>query len=499
MIETLEGREGWGMLNRALCRVVYPRSAEEIVEAFTQAREAGARVAFWGNGRSYGDAQLNEGGLLLDFSRMASVLDFDRNTGVVTVQPGVTLQALSEHVLPHGYWPPVVSGTRRTTLGGCLAANIHGKNNWKHGPIGDHVLAFGFVTPDGETHEVTRASNPELFYAAIGGFGMLGCFTWMRLAMKRVYSGRIRVEPRSCSSLEEMFRCFEQYNGDDWDYVVGWLDAFARGAALGRGQIHAAKYLEEGADPEGQATMSLERQQLPSRVFGVLPKGWLWRFMQPWSHRWGLRLVNALRFRWAARPSSQHAHLESHTAFNHLLDFVPRWKWAFKPGGILQYQLFIPKDEARKVFRRALELQQDLGLESTLLVMKRHRADAFLMSHAVDGYSLAQDFHVTDANRARVFEMARRFDQMVVDAGGKFYFAKDGVVSSDAVRRAFGDRLAQFLWMKNRYDPHQLLQSNLFRRTLAPAMQGVAPQEMQLLDSVEPAVSSSDEAQAFEE
>jgi decaprenylphospho-beta-D-ribofuranose 2-oxidase len=206
--ETTERREGWGMASQALCEVRYPGSEEDIRAALEHARASGLTVLPWGNGRSYGDAALNESNVLLDTSRMTQIVDWDPESGVVTCQPGVTLEKLWKHILRDGWWPPVVSGTMLSTLGGLVAANAHGKNNVMHGPIGDHVVGFTLVTGAGETRQVTAESDPDLFHAAIGGMGWLGVFTSVTLQMKRVYSGQLEVLPLCEPNLQGMFDAF---------------------------------------------------------------------------------------------------------------------------------------------------------------------------------------------------------------------------------------------------------------------------------------------------
>lgn len=460
----LQGRSGWGMASHALARVVYPEHADDVRSAFATARAHRLTVHCWGNGRSYGDAALNEGNLLLDFSRMNRILDWNAATGVVRAQPGVTLNKLWESLLGDGYWVPVVTGTQFTTLGGVVAANAHGKNNYKYGPFGDHVLAFEMVTPDGELREVTRESDPDLFHAAIGGFGWLGVFVSITLQMKKVHSGRLKVLPLLEDDLEGMFRTFERCNAEDWDYVVGWIDAFPGGSALGRGQIHAARYYGESEDPEGKASLALERQHLPDHFFAVVPKSWLWWLAKPWAHRLGMRLINFARFTWM-RVAGHDLHPQEHARFNFLLDYVPNWKWIYKPGGLIQFQFFLPKDQARTVIRRALEMGQERRLESWLVVMKRHRPDPFWLSHAVDGYSFAMDFPVTDRNRESLWQLTQAYAEMVVQAGGRFYFAKDSTVSGAHVRRSLGDAvLGKFFALKRRVDPDGLLSGSQLRR-----------------------------------
>lgn len=459
-----ERREAWGMANVTVSEVVRPRTAADVVAAFELARERGLKVIAWGNGRSYGDAALNEGHLVLDMGEMNRIVAWDKSTGKVTVEPGVTIAKLWRHILPDGYWPPVVSGTSFTTFGGCAAANVHGKNNWKHGPIGEHIESFTLVTPDGTIREVTPDSDPNLFHAAIGGFGALGVFTSITLQTKRVYSGRLDVQPLAAADLDAMFRHFEHFNAEEWDYVVGWIDAFARGRALGRGNMHAARYVERDEDPEGQRMLDVGSQELSSSIFGF-PKAWLWWPMRFWAHRPGMRFINWSRYTWSTFERNQHRHLQPHAQFNFLLDFVPNWKKVYEPSGLIQIQLFIPKAHARRVIQQALQLQQDLGYESWLVVMKRHRRDPFWLSHAVDGYSFAMDFPVWPRRRQELLELGRRLERMVVESGGRFYLAKDSLVRGSSFRESLGDEiLGHFAGMKARLDPDGLLESNLWRR-----------------------------------
>jgi len=179
--------ENFGHSLRAPSYRVRPTRNEEICDVFHLAEQEGLTITARGAGRSYNDAALNGGGIMLDTSAMNQILEWNPASGVVRCEPGVTLEKLWKHVEPDGWWPPVVSGTMKTTLGGCLSANIHGKNNFKKGTIGEHVLEFSAILPTGESITCTPAANSELFYAMISGLGMLGVFTSITLQMKRIY------------------------------------------------------------------------------------------------------------------------------------------------------------------------------------------------------------------------------------------------------------------------------------------------------------------------
>src|SRR6266542_5954652 len=116
--------ENFGHSLSAPSYVIKPTTTEEINEAFALAKKSGLALSARGAGRSYNDAALIGGGIMLDMRGMNAITEWNPATGLITAQPGVTLEQVWQKVLPDCWWPPVVSGTMTTTLGGCLAANI---------------------------------------------------------------------------------------------------------------------------------------------------------------------------------------------------------------------------------------------------------------------------------------------------------------------------------------------------------------------------------------
>jgi FAD/FMN-containing dehydrogenase len=441
-----------------------PTRPEEIAQAFRLAQKTGLNVAARGAGRSYNDAALNGGGIVLDLTAMNRITGWDAATGQVQAQPGVTLQQLWQRVEPDGWWPPVVSGTMFTTLGGCLAANIHGKNNYKAGPIGEHVIEFSAILPTGAQITCSPRKNSDLFYAMISGLGMLGIFTSITMQMKRIYSGLLEVSARPVHDLHEHLTVLLN-DAPKYDYIVGWLDATVGGHALGRGQVHAARYLQSGEDPDPKATMQLKNQVLPSRILGVFPKSILHIFMTPFMNNLGSWAVNTGKY---LSSLPRHTFRQPQAAFHFLLDYIPNLERAYGRGGLIQYQSFLPKDQAEAAWREMLSLSLRRGLPSYLGVTKRHRPDKFLLSHAVDGFSAALDFKVTNANRAELSRMLQDFDRIVLDAGGRFYFAKNSETTAKSALRFLGAKTVQELKrLKRRCDPDGVLESNLYRRLFA--------------------------------
>lgn len=452
--QTFTALENFGHSMSAPSYLFTPKTPDEIYEAFQLAKKTGLTVTLRGAGRSYNDAAMNGGGIVLDLTGMNQIIEWDSGSGLVRCKAGVTLEQLWQKVLPDGWWPPVVSGTMTTTLGGCLGANIHGKNNFRMGTIGEHVTEFTAILPTGAKITCSPKKNGDLFYSMISGLGMLGVITTVTLQMKKIDSGLIEVHAWPTHTLEEQLTSLEE-GAPNHDYIVGWLDTIT----IGHGQIHAADYVHDDSDP---AKMQVSYQSLPSRLFGVMPKSLLHYFMTPFMNNLGAWGINTGKYIASLR---RHTFRQSHAAFHFLLDYVPLWELSYGRNGLIQYQSFLPKETALQTWTEMLTTAKKRGLPSYLGVTKRHRPDDFLLSHALDGFSLALDFKVTDSNRTKLSEMLQEFDQMVLEAGGRFYFAKNSETSAETTRAFLGDEAVErFKKLKKRTDPDGLLESDLYRR-----------------------------------
>lgn len=470
-IETLEG---YGMRQRARSRVARPRTVEEIALVFTAARAEGVTVGLRGGGNSYGDAALNGDAIVLDTSRMNRILTWDPQSGVITSEPGVTIAQLWRATLADGWWPPVVPGTMAVTLGGAAAANIHGKNNWRDGSFGEHILRCELLLPSGELVSCSPTERADLFNAAIGGYGLLGCFTAITLQLRRIYSGLVDVRQTAHRSLEALLATLDE-GSERATHAVAWVDSGARGEARGRGILKTMRELGPGEDPHPRQSLDPAFQPPSGRLLGVLPVAWIPALGRPLATPPGIALANQgqwLRgnFPWASRP-----HLERYVPANFLLNFFPDFKRIYRPGGLIQQQSFVPREQAPAVFRALLTRSHLAGLQPALAVLKRHRPSPFLLNYLPDGYSLALDYAVPHGHEAATLKLLAELNTLVAANGGTFFLAKDSTLTpEDYLLASDPAALAEFARLKREYDPDDLLQTNLYRRVLRPALQRVS-------------------------
>lgn len=435
-----------------------PSTLEGIVEVLALAKESDRKVVQRGSGKSYGDANILAEGIVLDLSRFNRILNWDPSKGILDAEAGVTIEQVWRATLEDCWWPPVVSGTMTPTLGGAIAMNIHGKNNFCAGTLADHVLELDLMDSNGKVH--TLLPNQPDFKAVVAGMGLLGVITRVRLQMHKVASGNLKVVAVPIKNFEHLFSVFEE-NEHSSDYMVSWVDCFGAGNAAGRGLFHLANYQEIPNEP----SLKPQNQDLPDSILGLIPKSVVWRLLKVFNNRAGMRFINAAKYYAGVIMPHGAAIEQSLVGFSFLLDYVPNWDNAYQPGGLIQFQAFVPKDTALQTFKKLVEVQQEHKLESFLGVFKRHRPDSYLLSHALDGYSLALDFKVTDSNRSTLDQLFAAMKHEVLAAGGRFYFAKDSVLTAEESRAFLGtEAIANFQKLRLKYDSSKLFSSTLAQR-----------------------------------
>jgi decaprenylphospho-beta-D-ribofuranose 2-oxidase len=462
--------ESYGLLSRAHSQALRPTSASEAREALSAAAGAGQTVAMRGAGRSYGDLSLNDGGVALDCTLMNRVLAYDMEHGEITVEPGVTVAQLCKHVIADGWWPPVIPGTSAVTLGGALAADIHGKNNIPAGTLGDHVVRCTLALPSGDEITLTAGDGQDLSRYAIGSWGLLGCFTTITLRLRRIYSGLVEQHQHAYGSLDALLSGLDGLAATS-DHVVGWVDTSAQGAGLGRGLLRTSRELLPGEDPDPRRSLSASYQSRTSLALRIAPAGMLPRLLRPLFKESAVGLINGLQWASGGRQSGRKGRLQPYMPANFLLDSIPHLNDVYRPGGMAQHQSFVPGPVAREVFGEILTRSRRAGHVAGVAVLKKHVASHFPLGYLRDGYSLALDYSVAPGAQADIIKLLRELNDLVIEAGGTFYLAKDSALTPEQFRRMYpAATLAAFAALKGQLDPRETLQSDLYRRVIRPAL-----------------------------
>ncbi len=235
---------GWGLTEPSWARVAVPGSGDEVAGLVKGAAGSGGVIAR-GMGRSYNNAAQNDGGLVVSTAGMADVLAFDADSGVVTCEAGVSLEQLMVRCLPDGWFVPVSPGTRQVSVGGAIAADVHGKNHHVAGSFARHVISFELLLAAGDVRTVTPEGSPELFWATAGGMGLTGVVLRATIQLKRVETARLVVDTVKTADIDATMAYLTETD-KDYDYTVAWTDCLASGASLGRSVITSGDFATVG-------------------------------------------------------------------------------------------------------------------------------------------------------------------------------------------------------------------------------------------------------------
>ena len=440
---------GWGRVSPSSAELAEPAtidSAAQLLRAGADVRGVIAR----GLGRSYNNAAQIADGLVISTARMNRIIELDATTGLVTCEAGVSLEQLMVAGLPAGWFVPVSPGTRQVTIGGAIAADVHGKNHHVAGSFARHVPSFEILLPDGDVRTVTSSSDPALFWATAGGMGLTGLIVRATVQLKRVATSRVRVDTVRTADIDETMAVLAEHDRR-YGYTVAWSDSMARGASLGRSVITSGDFADLADLPPADRTDPFAFR--PGARVGV-PAG----FPPGLINRYTVRVANEAWYRKA--PRSRTGELQTIGAFFHPLDGIRNWNRVYGPGGFRQYQYVVPFGQEAAV-RRSFELVSEAHAPSFVTVLKRFgESDPGLLSFPMAGWTLALDFPARTPGLARLLG---QLDQLVLEAGGRVYLAKDSRVPAEVLAGMY-PRLPEFRKLRAELDPAEILASDLSRR-----------------------------------
>jgi FAD/FMN-containing dehydrogenase len=370
-----------------------------------------------GNGRSYGDVCLNDGGTLLMTRGLNRFIDFDRSTGRLRCESGMLLKEILDFIVPQGWFLPVTPGTRFVTVGGAVANDVHGKNHHIAGSFGHHVLRFELMRSDGQRMTCGLQELPEWFAATVGGLGLTGLITWVELQLVPIANAYMWTESSRFSSLDE-FWAINKDAEQRWPYTVAWIDCLSGGKGGARGIFNS------GAHAPAQHELPCYRET--SRRVPFTPP---------------VSLVNSLSLR-AFNYAYYHQPIKSGVALNHYtpyfypLDGLLDWNRIYGRKGFFQYQCVLPPEQSAIGIKELLHRIAASGQGSFLAVLKTFgsKPSVGMLSFPRPGATLALDFPNLGETTHHLF---RELDAVVRDANGALYPAKDARMPPELFRSSF--------------------------------------------------------------
>ena len=429
---------GWGNFPIKKGKLTYVSTQNSLIEAINKNKT----VIPYGNGRSYGDNALNEN--MVHFNNPINPIEFDQETGIGHVNAATQIGELIDYILPFGWFPPVVPGTKFVTIGGAIAADIHGKNHHVDGCISQHIISFNLMLENGDIVECSKKKNSDLFKATCGGMGLTGVILNARIKMIPVKSRFIEQISFKAQNIDELFSLFDNY--DHRRYSVAWIDCTAIDNNLGRGLFGAGEFSKNQV-LNGYNTDIHSRFNIPF----FLPS-WLINSLS-------LKIFNTLYYHLSSL-NKQKKEVVDLNRFFFPLDQILNWNRIYGKLGFLQYQFVLPKENSKKGIKKILNIISKSTQVPSLAVLKLFGpSNNNYLSFPTKGYTLALDFK----NHANLFPLLDKLDKIVMDNGGRVYLAKAARIKGQNFQLGY-KKLKHFCKLRKQYNLNTKFQSYQSKR-----------------------------------
>jgi len=440
-----------------------PHTLRECKEIIDFCRKSKIKICLRGGGYSYGDMILLEGEVILDCSALTKIISFDKDQGLISVEPGVSFSDVFKLTLLENWTLTSCPGGMDVTVGGAISNNVHGKDAWANGNFGEQVTSMEMLLSNGDT--LILEKSDERFAAVIGGMGLLGLVTKINIQLKKIPSAFVLVKTEVVQNIEESLKILEARKLDS-DFSVAWVDAFSKGDALGRGYVTSACWVEE--------ELSVSREQLedsltkPKFIFGILPSKPFWFLGRLFFRPFALKLLNKLHFFVAKKLFYKRNKTPDpilFTDFNFMHNKIPDIREVYRPYGFYEFEPLIPFCGGKNI-RGLLELCQEHGAESLLCAIKSHKSDEYLISFEGQGYSIGIDIQVKGRANRDIKDFVEALTDYVTSIEGKIYLAKDENISQQSFKEMY-PKYIEFLNFKEELDPDKVFCSDMYKRLMS--------------------------------
>ena len=437
---------GWGLNLKADVEVFEPESLEEL-KKFIKESSPNSILAR-GLGRSYGDAAQLNGGSVISLKNFKNI-KLDAETGTLKVSAGLSIKEIISYIVPKGFFLPVVPGTSNVTIGGSIAADVHGKNHHKDGSFGNHVLKISMIDGNGSNLELSPQNEEERykFWATVGGMGLTGVIYEATIKLLPITSSLISVDTLRFNAIEELMDEMEK-NDDNYKYSVAWIDSLNKRfrGVLTRGNHTNYEELNKFDKLDPLSLKKIKNRSVP-KLFpnGILNKFTVSTFNTAWFYKYS---------------KEKYDELQTIKSFFHPLDAFQNWNQIYGDLGFIQYQFFVPKD-SKKIVINTLRILRNNGVPTFLTVLKRFgRCNSAYLSFPEEGWTLATDIPNSFKNLENVLQ---DLDLEILKSGGKIYLAKDSRQSPNFFKKTY-KKYSEWIVIKKLLDPDNKFDSDISKR-----------------------------------
>lgn len=399
-----------------------------------------------GSGLSYSAASFTENGSTICHQSFDRILDFDSTTGEVEVEPGITLWVLFQFLVERGYYLPCHPGHGAITIGGCIAADVHGKNHVRDGNFNAQIVSLDLFHPAHGNIHLSPHENLSLFELTCGGFGLTG----------HILKARLKPEPIASNTVERSNRRFDNFSDTldglrdvqkNNDFSYSWHDMSRPGIGFGAGYVHSGNIIAQ-ADiaPKYQGKFSPSATSLQRR----LPANGVINHLTTPALNYAYQTKQWMASR-KPHISLQDAVFPLHGSESYFALYGVR--------GFHEVQMLIPLEHVQTIVDFLEKYVKDNKLVIGLASGKEFDGTQRLLRYSGKGYNLALNLPRTKTSEKSLADL----DRLLIACGGRSNLIKDSRISR-ATAEAFYPEIEEFRETLTEFDSKRLFRSLLSKR-----------------------------------
>ncbi len=421
---------GWGGYPIQKAKIVYPENIEQILVEVKKS-ELIAR----GNGRAYGDSSINEKNTI-NMKYLNHMLSFDDNSGILVVETGILLNDIINTFLPRGWFPYVTPGSKFVTVGGLIAADVHGKNHHKEGSFRNFVEWFEIINSKGEIKKCSKNENKDLFEWTIGGMGLTGIIIRAAIKLRPIKTSWIKQKTLIAENIDQTLEIFEK--NMNATYSVAWINSTKNKDSIGQSLI----MLGEHASIEDLDKINIQN---PLKIKSKKNKTVPFYFPNWFLNKKLIKLFNSIYY--FIGKNSPKEKLVYWDDYFYPLDTILGWNKIYGRKGFVQYQCVIPLEKSKAGLIELLKEIEKSNVSSFLSVLKRFGDQKGNFSFPMQGYTIALDFPVSEDT----LNLLEKLDEITIKYNGRFYLAKDARMSKETFKKS-DKRIQEYINFRNKND-----------------------------------------------
>lgn len=441
---------GWGRNKFVEAEICNPLDNNELMNKVISSEKHS--LISRGLGRSYGDSAQLEKKAVIQLNNYSSI-ELDINCSKVTVEAGVSFDQLLQYIVPRGFFLSVSPGTRFVTVGGAVAADVHGKNHHVDGSFGNKVKNIKLMDGNGEILDLNpfgNNENSEKFWATIGGMGMTGVILSVTFSLIPITSSLIKVDTQCFIDINDLMEKMK-ISDEKYQYSVAWVDSMHKSF---RGVLTCGNHLSKKDFEKDNNKQTLSYNLRPKvKIPNYFPGGFI--------NKLTIKGFNSAWYR--KHPKLRENEFQDIGKYFYPLDAITNWNLVYGSSGFIQYQFAVPNESSRMIVL-ALETLKKISAPSFLTVLKRFgKSNQAPLSFPIDGWTLSIDIPAKTPN---LLETLDNLDKQIISEGGRIYLAKDSRQTSEIFKLAY-PRLNDWMKTREKMDPRNVFMSDSFKRLLS--------------------------------